>query len=106
MAKFEARLLLDCAWPEGGAAPALMPGYQKSLGRRTALGPRSRWFNPLGNTANRQARACRSLHSLQVAHAERFVFSCDVNFSLVEEMIRRDSKMRHGRRMTEATGNF
>ena len=30
---------VDRAWPEDGAAPALMPGYQKSRGRRTALGP-------------------------------------------------------------------
>jgi hypothetical protein len=33
-------LLRFCrAWPEGGAAPALMLEYQKSRGRRTALGP-------------------------------------------------------------------
>ena len=30
---------VDRAWPEDGAAPALMPGYQRSLGRRTVLGP-------------------------------------------------------------------
>ena len=45
-------------------------------------------------------------NSLQVAHAERFVFSSDGNFALVEEMIRRDSTMRKGRRMSEATGKF
>lgn len=45
-------------------------------------------------------------NSLQVIHAERFVFSSDVDFSLVESMVQQDSTLRRGPRMAEATGKF
>ena len=37
--KLRVRFLSGSRLPEDGAAPALMPGYQKSRGRRTVLGP-------------------------------------------------------------------
>ena len=46
------------------------------------------------------------LNSLQVSHAERFVFSSTGDFTLVEEMIGGDQSIRHGRRFEEATGKF
>lgn len=45
-------------------------------------------------------------NSLQVATAERFVFSSNDDFSIVQEMIRTNPELRHGRRMHEATGKF
>jgi len=45
-------------------------------------------------------------NSLQVANAERFVFSSNDDFSIVQEMIRANPELRHGRRMQEATGKF
>lgn len=45
-------------------------------------------------------------NSLQVATAERFVFSSNNDFSLVKEMIRTNPELRFGRRMHEATGKF
>ena len=45
-------------------------------------------------------------NSLQVATAERFVFSSNDDFSIVQEMIRTNPELRHGRRMQEATGKF
>jgi hypothetical protein len=41
-------------------------------------------------------------NSLQVLYAERFVFSTHGEFSLVEEMIRHDPAVRHGRRVEDA----
>lgn len=46
------------------------------------------------------------LNSLQVSHAERFVFSSTGDFALVEEMISGDQSIRSGRRLEEATGKF
>lgn len=46
------------------------------------------------------------LNSLQVSHAERFVFSSTGDFTLVEEMIGGDQSIRHGRRFEETTGKF
>jgi hypothetical protein len=45
-------------------------------------------------------------NSLQIATAERFVFSSNDNFSLVKDMVRTNPELRHGRRMPEATGKF
>ena len=45
-------------------------------------------------------------NSLQVVHAERFIFSSTADFSLVESMVAQDSTLRRGRRMMEATGKF
>ena len=64
--KSMAALCVDCAWPEGGAAPALMLEYQKSLGRRTALGPDESVFfaAPKANSRRRQGggRAAGAAH--------------------------------------------
>ena len=45
-------------------------------------------------------------NGLQIAHAERFVFSSDGNFELVESMLKDDPSLQCGLRMTEATGKF
>lgn len=45
-------------------------------------------------------------NSLQVAHAERFVFSTGGDFSLVEKMLSADPSFRIGRRMSEMTAKF
>ncbi len=45
-------------------------------------------------------------NSLQIATAERFVFSSNDDFSIVQEMIRTNPELCHGRRMHEATGKF
>jgi hypothetical protein len=45
-------------------------------------------------------------NSLQVIHAERFVFSNQKEFPLVRDMVEKDPLLRRGRRMTEATGKF
>jgi hypothetical protein len=45
-------------------------------------------------------------NSLQIATAERFIFSSNDNFSLVKDMVRTNPELRHGRRMHEATGKF
>jgi hypothetical protein len=45
-------------------------------------------------------------NSLQIATAERFVFSSNNDFSIIREMIREHPELRHGRRMCEATGKF
>lgn len=45
-------------------------------------------------------------NSLQILHAERFVFSADDDFSLAQDMIRVNPELRHGRRLNEATGKF
>ena len=45
-------------------------------------------------------------NSLQVSSAERFVFSSNGDFRLVENMIRTNPELRHGRRLHEATGKF
>lgn len=45
-------------------------------------------------------------NSLQVIHAERFIFSNRKEFALVHEMVEKDHSLRQGPRMTEATGKF
>lgn len=45
-------------------------------------------------------------NSLQVASSERFVFSANGDFSLVEDMIRDNPELRYGHRLEEATGKF
>ena len=45
-------------------------------------------------------------NSLQVAHAERFVFSSHSDFSFVEKMVGSEPLLRRGRRMSEMTGKF
>lgn len=45
-------------------------------------------------------------NSLQISTAERFVFSSTEDFSIVKEMIQTNPELRHGRRMSEATGKF
>ena len=46
------------------------------------------------------------LNSLQVARAERFLFSSDGDFSLAEKMIAEHPHLRRGARIEEATGKF
>lgn len=46
------------------------------------------------------------LNLLQVASAERFLFSSDGNFSLPEKMIAEHPHLRRGARLEEATGKF
>jgi len=45
-------------------------------------------------------------NSLQIASAERFLFASHNDFSLALEMIAQDAKLRHGMRLSEATGKF
>lgn len=45
-------------------------------------------------------------NTLQIANAERFVFSADGSFSFLEDMLKRDPAMKRGQRMTEVTGKF
>lgn len=45
-------------------------------------------------------------NSLQVLSAERFVFSSNGKFELVEDMIRTNPELRHGPRLQEASGRF
>ena len=45
-------------------------------------------------------------NSLQISTAERFVFSFDGDFTLVEEMIRANPELKFGHRLEEATGKF
>jgi len=45
-------------------------------------------------------------NSLQIATAERFVFSSIDDFSLVKEMIKTNPDLRYGRRIHEANGKF
>lgn len=45
-------------------------------------------------------------NSLQIVHSERFVFSSQDDFSLVDEMISVDPALRQGRRMSEMTEKF
>lgn len=45
-------------------------------------------------------------NSLQVSFAERFIFSSNNDFSLVEDMIRSNPELRHGRRIREASGKL
>ena len=45
-------------------------------------------------------------NSLQISSAERFVFSSNPDFSVAEDMIAKNPKLRHGRRLVEATGKF
>ena len=45
-------------------------------------------------------------NSLQVASAERFLFSSNGDFALVEDMIRTSPELRYGRRLQEASGKF
>jgi hypothetical protein len=46
------------------------------------------------------------LNSLQIASSERFLFSLDGDFSLVEEMMRSHPELRRGLRIEEATGKL
>jgi len=47
-----------------------------------------------------EAENVEHLNSLQVTHAERYLFSHNEDFSLVESMIHDDPNLRHGPRMT------
>jgi hypothetical protein len=46
------------------------------------------------------------LNSLQIASAERFLFASLNDFSLATEMIAQDATLKHGMRLSEATGKF
>jgi hypothetical protein len=46
------------------------------------------------------------LNSLQVLHAERFLFSCDGDFAVAEKMIAANAALSHGPRFEEVTGKF
>ncbi|MBI3899920.1 MAG: DUF4238 domain-containing protein [Gammaproteobacteria bacterium] len=45
-------------------------------------------------------------NSLQIATSERFLFSCNGDFALAEQMIRDNPAFKHGKRVDEATGKF
>lgn len=45
-------------------------------------------------------------NSLQISTAERFVFSSEGDFTLVDEMVRDNPALRFGHRLEEATGKF
>jgi hypothetical protein len=59
-----------------------------------------------GQPARMDPQNVEFLNSLQVIHAERFVFCADGDFSLAEEMLRADPGLREGVRIEEATGKF
>lgn len=59
-----------------------------------------------GQPASMDPQNVEFLNSLQVARAERFLFSCEGNFSLAERMIAANPHLRRGRRIEEATGKF
>lgn len=59
-----------------------------------------------GTTLSYRPPNVEHFNSLQVIHAERFVFSDRDDFALVESMIGGDASLRYGRRITEATGKF
>lgn len=48
----------------------------------------------------------KHLNSLQVLSAERFIFSSNGDFALVEDMIRTNPELSHGPRMREASGKW
>jgi hypothetical protein len=51
-----------------------------------------------GIPAKLERENVENFNSIQILEAERFVFSCDGNFELVEDMIREDSTVRNGPR--------
>jgi Protein of unknown function (DUF4238) len=53
-----------------------------------------------------QPESVMHFNSLQIGMAERFLFSCDGDFTLAEDMIRENPAFRYGRRMQEMTGKF
>jgi hypothetical protein len=59
-----------------------------------------------GNALRNRAESVTHFNSLQIATAERFVFSSDEDFMLVEQMIQDNPELRFGRRLEEATGKF
>jgi Protein of unknown function (DUF4238) len=59
-----------------------------------------------GEPARMDSENVEFLNSLQVARAERFLFSSDGDFSIAEKMIYQHPSLRHGPRIEEATGKF
>ncbi|MGP1679948.1 MAG: DUF4238 domain-containing protein [Burkholderiales bacterium] len=59
-----------------------------------------------GTALLNQPESVTHFNSLQISTAERFVFSCDGDFTLAEEMIHDNPELRFGRRLEEATGKF
>jgi hypothetical protein len=59
-----------------------------------------------GTTLMTEPESVMHFNSLQVGEAERFLFSCDGDFTLAEDMIRENPAFRYGRRMQEMTGKF
>jgi Protein of unknown function (DUF4238) len=51
-----------------------------------------------GIPAKLEPKNVENINSIQILEAERFVFSCDGNFELVEDMIREDSRVKTGTR--------
>jgi hypothetical protein len=59
-----------------------------------------------GTTVNAGAEGSVFFNSLQIANAERFVFSLDGDFKLLADMIGHFPSLKRGHRMQEATGKF
>jgi hypothetical protein len=59
-----------------------------------------------GTTVNAGVEGSVFFNSLQIANAERFVFSSDGDFELLADMIGQNSSLKRGQRMHEATGKF
>lgn len=59
-----------------------------------------------GQLASMDPQNVEFLNSLQVTRAERFLFSCEGNFSVAEKMIAANPHLRRGPRIEEATGKF
>jgi hypothetical protein len=59
-----------------------------------------------GEPARMEPENVEFLNSLQVARAERFLFSSDGDFSIAAKMISQHPNLRHGPRVEEATGKF
>jgi hypothetical protein len=59
-----------------------------------------------GTSVSIGTEGCVFFNSLQIANAERFVFSSNGEFGLLADMIGRDPSLKRGRRMHETTGTF
>lgn len=82
--------------------PSVMQQYIKVWedGRQTVEAIRT------GSALKSRAENVLHFNSLQVSMAERFVFSSNGDFALVEQMIQENPELKFGRRFEEATGKF
>jgi hypothetical protein len=91
---------------ELASAGALAAG--SSAYSSTSLEPVARLLSSIdtGSAFNGGSESSPFFNALQIANAERYVFSSDGNFDLLKKMIGADPDLKHGRRMREATGKF